>query len=356
MKSIKAIAGVIFLGLVFTGCSVAPQKSASGPVTFTFSQSLWKSVDGGATWKVQNSGTGKAVTSGVAVLSLVVDPADGNHAYAGLASGGIMETKDGGTTWSFINFQSEKVYGLAISPMNGQTLYASGVWQGTGKLFKTTDDGANWQEIYTSPSSGPLIVSLIVDKKNPGTLYATTSDNEVLKSVDAGDSWKDIYNASVPVLKIAEDAGNQNLLYAVTTSGSILRTRDGGATFEDLTTKLSKTTNTYGGSGGAILETDPSVANRVYLAGTLGLLVSNDAGETWTALPTLNKPQTFPVKALAINPQNPREIICGAVQAMYKSTDGGQNWVTSQFDNKMTLRDIEYNLGNPSEIYAGFTK
>lgn len=355
MKRIKLIAGVVFSVLVLSGCSLAPQNNAGGLAAFTFSQSLWKSLDGGETWKVENNGTGKANTTGVSVLSVAVNPYDGNNAYFGLKSGGIMETVNGGDTWQFLNFQSEKVYGLALDPADGKTLYASAVWQGTGKIFKTDDDGANWKEIYTSPSSGPLVVSLMIDKKSPNTIYATTSDNQVIKSVDAGTSWKNIYAASGAVLKVAEDAQNQNLLYAITNSGLVLRTRDGGMTFEDITAKVGKATNSYGGSGAAVLETDPTVANRVYLAGASGLLVSDDAGETWRVISTLNNSQTFPIKVIAINPQNSKEIICGAAQATYKSKDGGNTWITAQFENKMMVRALEYNPSNPSEVYLGFT-
>ena len=356
MKSIKLIAGVIFMVLVLAGCSVSTKNNSGALATFTFSKSLWKSLDGGETWKAQNSGTGKANTTGASVLSFAVNPYDGNNAYFGLKSGGIMETVNGGDTWQFINFQSEKVYGLAISPADGKTLYASAVWQGTGKIFRTDDDGVNWKEIYTSPASGPLVVSLMIDKKSSNTLYATTSDNAVLKSADAGASWKNIYAASAPILKVAEDAQDGNLLYAITNAGLVLRTRDGGTTFEDITANVGKATKSYGASGATVLEADPTVAKRAYLAGATGLLVSDDAGENWRAISTLNNPQTFPIKALAINPQNPKEIICGAAQATYRSKDGGNTWTTSQFDNKMIVRTLGYDPTDPSRIYLGFSK
>lgn len=357
MKSIKYIIGGVFLAMMFSGCSIAPPQGASGPATFTFSESLWKSTDGGATWAVKDKGTGKANTNTADVLSMAINPYDGGNVFVGLKNGGILETTDGGETWNFMQgFTSSKAYGLALDPITGKTLYVSAVWQGRGKIFKTGDDGANWKEIYTSPSNGPLIISLLVDKKDPNALYATTSDNQVLKSTDAGTSWKNIYAAPGPVLKLAQDASDQNLLYAITTSGTVFRTRDGGGKFEDITSKVNKGFGIYSGSGSTILETDPSVANRVYLAGTSGILVSDDAGENWHSIQTLNDPKTFPVKALAINPQNPKEIICGAAQAIYKSVDGGENWTTSQFDNKMTLRLIEYDPTDPQNVYVGFTK
>ncbi len=327
-----------------------------GTPTFTFSESLWKSGDGGVSWAVQNKGEGKANTTNVSVLSTAVNPYDGGNVYVGLKTGGIMETKDGGMTWNFINFQSEKIYGLALDPATGKTLYASAVWQGTGKIFKTDDEGANWKEIYTSPSSGPLVVSLMIDKRNAQIIYVSTSDNQVLKSGDGGVSWKNIYVSGAPVLKISEDAQNSNLLYAITTSGLVLRTADGGVTFEDITAKVSEAIKSYGNSGGTVLEADPSVGSRVYMAGAMGLLVSDDGGNTWRSMPTLNNVQTFPIKALAINPQNSKELIYGAVQATYKSTDGGETWVTAQFDNKLSLRTLAYNPSNPAEIYVAFSK
>jgi photosystem II stability/assembly factor-like uncharacterized protein len=356
MKKILTVSAVLIAGLFLAGCGPAPQSS-NGTPSFTLSQSLWRSDDGGVTWKVKNKGQGKANASNVDILTFAIDPTNGNHIWAGLRSGGILETTDGGDTWKFMaNWTSQKVYGLAVDP-TGQIVYASGVWQGTGKMFKTTDDGAHWQEIYTSSSAGPLVISLTIDKHNSRVLYATTSDNQVIKSSDGGASWQNIYQASSPVLKLALDAGNSSLVYLITQSGSLFESKNAGATFQDVTGQISNSVKgSYGGQNFAVLATDPTHAGRVYLAGVGGIVMSADSGATWKKIAALNYTRNFPITALAIDPDNSNDLIYGSNQATYRSTDGGTSWTTSQFEGSLRVNALAYNPQNPSVIYAGFTK
>lgn len=355
MKKTLIVAAVLFLVVTLAGCGTVPARSTG--TGFTLSQSLWRSDDGGVTWAVKNKGQGQASTTSIDVLSFTVDPTNGNHVWAGLRSGGILETTDGGDTWKFMaNWTAQKVYGLVVDP-TGRTLYASGVWQGTGKIFKTTDDGATWKEIYTSSSSGPLVISLTIDNRNPNVLYATTSDNQVIKSSDGGISWQNIYQANAPVLKLGIDAGNSKLLYFITQAGSLFESKNGGATFQDISSNISQSVKGFfGGSDFSVLAVDPTVSGRLYLAGSGGIVMSQDEGATWKVIPALGNPQTFPITALAIDPLQSNNLIYGADQATYRSTDGGTTWTTAQFDVSYKVNALAYNPQNSDVIYAGFTK
>jgi photosystem II stability/assembly factor-like uncharacterized protein len=349
-----AMVGLVFLT---SGCSLLPTPTARNENgDFLLSQSIWKTSDGGKTWEVKNQGRGRANATNIEILSFATNPYDGSHLFAGLRQGGILETNDGGDNWRFINYQSQKVYGLSLDHSSGRTLFASGVWKKRGKMFRTEDGGVNWKEIYTSPTDGPLVISLAVAKNNANVLYASTSDNEVIKSVDGGVSWKNIYSGDSPVLKIALDASDGNLIYLVTNTGLVLRSVNGGETFEDLVERLRENFVGYGGNQFSVLRADPSISGRVYVAGAGGLFLSNDAGENWRKIETLNNPQNFPIRALAVSPRNSQEIIYGAAQATYKSNDGGATWSTSQFDNGMLVNVLEYSPTNPNEIYLGFVK
>ncbi len=146
-----------FLSVFFSACNKS-QNSGNTVPTFVFSKSLWISLDNGLTWEVKNKGEGKANVKNLDVLSIAINPYDEKNVFIGLKKGWILETKNGGETWNFVkNFILEKVYGLAIDPKDGKTLYASAVWNGKGKIFKTEDNGETWKELYTSPAKGPII-------------------------------------------------------------------------------------------------------------------------------------------------------------------------------------------------------
>lgn len=358
MKKYLILSIFIILPFVLAGCSLVPANTStpSAPADQTKSKgSLWESSDSGKVWLERSKGNGKSVDiSGVDILSLVINPYDANTAYAGARGAGILKTEDGGRNWQYLPFQSEKVYGLDTDPIDGKIIYASGVWQKRGKIFKSPDGGKTWQEIYTSPSAGPLIIALQVDKKNPGNIYASTSDNQVIKTTDGGGSWKNIFAASGPVTKIAIDKFNNNLIYFAVRGKGVFRSADGGKNIEDASKTISNLT--FSNQDINVLEADPQNASWVYAAGGVGILRSKDTGKNWEKIEVLNNPATFPVKALAINPKNSQEFIYGAAQAVYKSIDGGQNWATTQFETAKSINILKYSIADPNMLYLGLSK
>lgn len=347
---------LILTPLFLAGCSVAPSTpAASTAPTSNPNNSIWMSVDSGITWE-NNYLIGKKVDiSSVDVLSVAINPFDAKNVYVGLRGPGILKTEDGGQNWDYLNFQSQKVYGLDVDPTDGRVIYASGVWKERGKIFKSSDAGANWTEIYTTASNGPLVISLLIDKKNPNIVYATTSDNQVIKTTDGGTSWKNILVSDSPVLKVAIDRADDNLIYALTQQrGAIFKSRDGGKAFEDLSKQKDEDSQII--QDVAIIETDPGNSGWLYAAGKNGLFLSKNAGKSWEKIEILSNPQNFPVKAVAINPKNPKEIIYGAAQAAYRSLDGGVSWSTSQFNISKSINVIKYSNADPTNLYLGFSK
>jgi photosystem II stability/assembly factor-like uncharacterized protein len=356
MKRNLSLVILIATSLVLSGCSFGSGfslPSSNKPVTL--SESLWRTTDGGKDWVVSNKVNGKARASDIDALSIALNPSDSRVIFVGLKDGGIIKSEDAGDTWTFLsNFTSPKVYGLAIDPLNNRVIYASGVLNNRGKIWKTEDFGESWKEIYTSPSDGPLVISLILNEKNSQIIYATISDKQIIKSLDGGNSWKNLYKANQLVFGTAIDKVNSDLVYFMVMDGTLLRSRDGGNTIENI--RKNYTSSAALGQGFTVVETDPVSANTVYIAGKGGLLKSIDAGNTWNKIKVLSDPSVSPITALAINPRNNREITYGAGQATYKSIDGGVNWATSQFDIKKRIRFIKYDPTNPSNIYMGFNK
>ena len=294
----------------------------------------------------------KIVFSACFFVSLVFSGCTPKAAYIGLLKGGIMKTIDGGETWDFMNLKSDKIYGLAIDPSNSNTIYTSAFIRGRGKMLKSTDSGENWNEIFTFPSNGPVVIHLIVDKRNPKVVYASTSDNQIIKSVDGGASWKNIFQSSAPTVRIVMDSGNSNVLYLLTQNGQVYSSQNSGDSFETMDERLVKAN--LGTSGYLVLEVDPSHSGWLYLGGNMGIVRSKDIGASWDKIVVLNNPNSAPVSALAINPTNSGEMIYGAAQATFKSVDEGKNWSTSQFEVGKPIHILKYNPLDANIVYAGF--
>lgn len=349
---------VFFLGsvlaiLFLSGCSLGVLGTkSSGEEKFVFSKTLWLSRDGGKNWEVSNSLKEKPPISDPNPLLLVFDNQDENTAYLGLLKGGIMKTNDGGVSWEFLNLKSNKIYGLALDPKDSKVIYSSALIRERGKILKSLDGGEKWEEIFTFPSNGPLVVSLAVDRFNSQIVYAATSDKQLIKSIDGGASWKNIFQPASPVVKIAMDNGDTRKVYLLTSDGKVYFSQNSGDVFEDLGKKLAE-----GGlpsSGYQVLEVDPSHPDWFYLGGNMGIFRTKNGGVVWEKIVVLNNPSSAPVTALAINPIDSREMIYGAAQATFRSTDDGKNWTPSQFEIAKSIRILKYNPLNPAVVYAGF--
>lgn len=336
--------------LFLTGCSLGSSSTDGG---------VFRSDDGGKTFTQKVMIDEKTAIGSVDVLSLAVNPQNGNEVYIGTKSSGVFKTTDVGETWQVIKVLSNavtKTYAIAIDPINSNEVFVATIADGRGKIIKTTDAGANWKEVYTEPSSGPFILALAIDPAGSGKIFGGTTEGQVIFSDNAGDSWKNLHKVQGQISKIAIDSMNSNLAYFAVSQGGLLRTRDGGKNFENLGEKNTFNNSQQQFGSPVSIVADPYKTNWIYAGTTTGLFRSKNGGDDWESVKVLSSPEENAIRGIAINPQNSDEIVYGAAQAFYKSVDGGQSWATTQFNGSRTIEAVAYNKQNPGVIYVGMNK
>ena len=135
--------------------------------------------------------------------------------YVATASGGVMKTINGGTTWEpvFDNETSSTIGAIAVSPSD-----PSIVWVGTGEsnnrqssswgngVYKSTDAGKTWKRmgLETSEHIGKIIIdprnSDVVYVAAQGPLFSAGGQRGLYKTTNGGLTW-DAFRAccSTPV-------------------------------------------------------------------------------------------------------------------------------------------------------------
>jgi len=188
---------------------VGTGEANSSPNTYA-GTGVFKSIDNGRSWKNQG------LTDSHHIGRIIIDPRDNNtvyvaalgHLYSVNEERGVFKTTDGGKTWQKILFISPRtgVIDLVIDQKNPDTLYAA-AWQrerrpwnltGGGQesgIYKTTDGGKTWaKKIAGLPDSIYLgRIGLTISPGNPQVLYAVVDNlqSRILKKLEDKDAEKD---------------------------------------------------------------------------------------------------------------------------------------------------------------------
>jgi photosystem II stability/assembly factor-like uncharacterized protein len=197
-------------------------------------------------------------------------------------------TQQGTREWSVAETLAERdVRCLAADPVHPCIVYAG--TQGDGVL-RSDDAGETWRP---SGLAGRIVKSLAVSRTSPGTVYAGTKPALLYVSHDSGATWQELegfrrirsrwlwfspaetpFTAYVQALALApDDAG---VIIAGIEAGAVVRSADGGKTWS-------------GHRRGALrdchsLAYHPSHSGWIYEGGGTGagVAISRDAGVTWT--------------------------------------------------------------------------
>ena len=265
---------------------------------------LWQTTDGGQSWSV----FGMDALAPLGASDAWIDPNDLDHVW--LATGdsnggdtysiGILETWDGGTTWSPLS--------LGLSVENQQRLHVlrahpsevGRFWVGGDLGLFTTDDGG---ETFALQSFGSAVRDIVW--LSDSIVVLALEGQGLARSADGGETWafpalpSDL--ESVGRIQLAAESWNdstsRDTLYAV--AGHDLqqnflgfwRSADSGVSWEAMSTKAS----------------GPNL---------LGVAVDG----------TDNLGQAFWDLCLEVNPNNAEHVLVGGIN-LWGTMDGGQNWI-----------------------------
>lgn len=169
---------------------------------------IYKSIDGGKTWNnilFVNDSTGAAELSMDANNPNILYAAMWEHQrtpwqiISGGEGSGLYKSMDGGETWKELTNGLPKEKGkmaIAVSPTNSDKVYAlveSDSQKDLGGLFVSNDAGANWSMVSGDnqlTQRAWYYTELFIDPKDENTVFVLSA--HFLKSIDGGKSWEHI--------------------------------------------------------------------------------------------------------------------------------------------------------------------
>ena len=157
---------------------------------------LYKSTDGGATWKPLTKGLPSFAEDGLGRIGITVAPSDPRRLYATVEAkrnGGLYRSDDGGESWARVNADprvTERGSDFAevrVHPSDPDTVFTASV-----VTWKSTDGGKTFTAFRGAPG-GDDYHRIWINPRHPDVMLIA-SDQGVIVTVNGGQSWSSWYN------------------------------------------------------------------------------------------------------------------------------------------------------------------
>jgi len=298
---------------------------ATGP-----NSGLFKSTDGGTTWKPLTTGL-PTFAQGLGRIGIGIAPNDAKRMYALVeadrANNGLYRSDDAGDTWKRVNGEN-RISGrgsdfacVRVSPDNHDEVYVANT-----STYRSMDGGQTFTAIKGAPG-GDDYHTIWINPKHPEIILLAVDQGATL-SVNHGRTWSSWYNQ--PTAQFYHVITDNQVPYWVyggqQESGSVgisSRGNDGEVTFRDW--------HPVGAEEYAYIAPDPLNSNIVYGAAGSGSMRSISVTKWYRN--TGERDEVAPrgsYRALRTTPlifayKDPHVLYLGT-QMVLKTTDGGKTW------------------------------
>jgi photosystem II stability/assembly factor-like uncharacterized protein len=271
---------------------------------------VYKSIDGGITWKPKNCGL-----PNLATLELFVDPGDENHVFVSI-QGGIPTFTAPGLSKTYI----------------------------PGGMYVTIDGGDSWNKVEIGMNDDKNSFTIRSANDNQDLIYAfgisdrhfeSVDDNiGFIKSSDSGRSWEQLApglrEEKIAFFGVSSDG---NSIYTVSRDGYFKVSHDGGITWSEKETRMG---SVY------YIAVSPADKNRVLFGLGSDIHLSTDGLNSFNSVVSIERIGDKHVSDIVFSPSDPNivyAIFTGAYPDnsgydLYKSIDGGNS-----FSKIANLRD-----------------
>jgi photosystem II stability/assembly factor-like uncharacterized protein len=383
-QSAPAVDPALFAGLQWRsvgpargGRAIAVAGSAARRDEYYFGATgggLWKTTDGGVTWRAVSDGFFKTSSVG----AVAVSESQPDVVYAGMGEvqlrgnviqgDGVYKSSDAGKTWTRAGLEQTMVVSrIRVHPSNPDVVYAAALGNPYGPnpergIFKSTDGAKSWTRVlFRNDKTGAA--DLAMDPGNPEVLYAGFWEvfrtphslssggpgSGLFKTTDGGKTWTELTkNAGLPTglwgkVGVSVSGADSSRVYAIVEAGEggVFASDDGGASWKRINEdrRLRQRAFYY-----TRIYADPRVKDTVYVLNT-GIYRSTDGGKTIAAIRVPHGDN----HDLWIASNDPRRMINSNDGGANVSTNGGESWTdqdfpTAQFYNVITTAHVPYHI------------
>ena len=284
---------------------------------------LYKSTDGGTTWKPIGASLPTTAPGGLGRAGIAIAPSDPDRMYALVegrsGTGGLYRSEDAGANWKRINSE-QRIHGrgsdfacVRVDPKNRDVIYVANT-----STYRSTDAGGSFTAIKGAPG-GDDYHTIWINPLNPDIILLA-SDQGATISVNHGTTWSSWYNQpTAQFYHVITDNQTPYWVYGGQqesgSAGVVSRGNDGAITFRDW--------HPVGAEEYAYVAPDPLDSNIIYASKVSRY--DRRTGEVEDRTPKDKSLRYLRTMPLIFSYVDPHVLFFGA-QVVLKTTDGGLNW------------------------------
>ncbi|PYS92034.1 MAG: glycoside hydrolase [Acidobacteria bacterium] len=304
---------------------------------------LYKSTDGGSTWKQLTKGL-PTFEQGLGRIGFAIAPSDPKRMYANVDApqlGGIYRSDDAGESWTRVNSEV-RIWGrgsdfaeVKVDPRDKDIVYSCNT-----STYRSTDAGVTYHAFKGAPG-GDDYHTIWINPENP-EIILLASDQGATLSVNGGQTWSSWYNQ--PTAQFYHVSTDNQYPYWVyggqQESGSIgtaSRGDNGAITFRDW--------RTVGAEEYGYIAPDPLNPNLIY-GGKLSRF-DKRTGQAQSVAPEAvrsGKYRFLRTAPIVFSPVDPH-ILYYAGNVLFKTINGGQSWQIISPDLTREKYDVPESIG-----------
>ncbi len=307
---------------------------------------LYKSEDGGSTWKKLSGGLPTA-DSGLGRIGFCIAPSNHDRLYATVDSktgSGLYRSDDGGNSWKKLSDdyrlwdRGDDFAEIKVDPKNADIVYDVNV-----VVWKSTDGGKTWAGFKGAPG-GDDYHRLWINPNN-SNIMLLAGDQGAAVTLNGGETWSSWYNQPTAQLYhvSADNAFPYNLYSGQQESGSVgiaSRGNDGQITMRDWHPVSAEE---YG-----YVVADPLDPNIIYGGKISKYDKRTGQVQDISPDPTHSEKYRFLRTAPIVFSPIDNKTLYFAGNVVFKTRDGGNSWQTISPDLTRNKYDLPQNVG----IYA----
>ena len=291
---------------------------------------FYTSTNNGVSW-VKTDYNIPGVYTGIPV-GIAAHPSDENTVYINSYSGGVFSSNDRGVTWSSQNkgYTGAEMREIIVDPVDPLQVMAIG----RSGIAKTDDGGTTWSGAGQHVLFGPMGEYNFLERNSQSRssfLCGASHTTAIFKTTDKLE-WDMLHDFRED--GVEEGHGLDDVQYAHNDSNIIYA----GLRYGSLPFIIDRPEQPY----------DPNIYS-------YGMFKSLDAGLTWNAISDGLEGTSKNVRRIAVHPLDPDIVYIGMYRSgIYKTTDGGANWVNRSAGlSAYNIYYLEIDPNNPETVYAG---